>query len=276
MQENNIEDYEAKRREVSRFNLTSDIFFGKVMEDKLACQDLIQIMTGDKNLIVKESKSQYSIRNLDTHSVVLDVLAETKNNKLVCIEIHLGEDEDHIRRARFDLGCVDVNFLEKGRAYKQMPDVCMIYITKQDFLRGNRGIYRIEKMVCGTQQMAEDGVSEIFANLSVVPEDEAQASLMRFIKKSDSFFQTEDFPNLADKVTRMKEEREEIDTMCEILEEKRAEGKAEGKAEGIKIGIEIYKKLQKSASVKSILEELNVSEELVREVAREFGISVID
>ena len=225
-------DYELQRRKVQRFNLTSDLFFGKVMEDKLACQDLIRILTEDKGLTVRESKSQYSLRNLSTHSVVLDVLAETENHKLVGIEIHVEEDEDHLRRSRFDLGCIDVNFLEKGCNYEEIPDVYMIFITEKDFLGKNRGIYRVEKTAYEIHEIVEDGVCEFYVNLSVEPENEDQASLLRFIRQSDSHYQTAAFPHLADKVTRMKEEKEEVEIMCKIIEEEREEGRAEGREEG--------------------------------------------
>ena len=65
----NLEDYEEKRKKVSKFNLTSDVFFSKVIEDKEACQEVIQIFTSEL-LLVKTVKSQYSIRNIENHSVV--------------------------------------------------------------------------------------------------------------------------------------------------------------------------------------------------------------
>lgn len=100
-----LESYEEKRAKVRQFNLTSDIFFGKVMEDKAACQELIRILTKEK-LTVKEVKTQYSIRNVENHSVVLDVLAEDENGKVINVEIHPQEDEDHVKRVRYYLGSI--------------------------------------------------------------------------------------------------------------------------------------------------------------------------
>lgn len=236
-----LSDYERRRKKVQRFNLTSDLFFGKVMEDGLACQELIRILTGERGLIVRKSKSQYSLRNLETHSIVLDVLAEAENQKLIGIEIHLEEDEDHLRRSRFNLGCIDVNFLEKGSPYKEIPDVYMIYITEKDFLEGNRGIYRVEKTACEVRKIVEDGVCEFYVNLSVEPDDADQASLLHFIRQSDSHYQTSVFPHLAAKVTQMKEEKENVEIMCKIMEEERAEGRAEGEERLEKLCLNLIK-----------------------------------
>ncbi len=98
--ESQLNSYEEKRKKVSEFNLTSDVFFSKVMEDKEACRELIQILTGEM-LLVKTVKSQYSIRNIENHSVTLDVLAEGQKGRMVNVEIHTQEDEDHVRRGRY-------------------------------------------------------------------------------------------------------------------------------------------------------------------------------
>ncbi len=119
-----IKSYEEKRRHVSQLNLTSDIFFCKVMENIPACEEFIQILTG-RCLKIHEIRTQYSLRNLESHSIVLDILAEakeipdkniTKNTALsayfVNIEMQMSEDEDHIRRVRFNQSCIDVSMLE--------------------------------------------------------------------------------------------------------------------------------------------------------------------
>ena len=43
---NRMDSYEERRNKVRRFQLTSDIFFCKVLEDKEACQEVIRILLG--------------------------------------------------------------------------------------------------------------------------------------------------------------------------------------------------------------------------------------
>ena len=59
-----IETYEDKKQRVAVFNLTSDLFAGKVFEDIGACQELCRILLQDKSISIKTVKTQYVIRNL--------------------------------------------------------------------------------------------------------------------------------------------------------------------------------------------------------------------
>jgi predicted transposase/invertase (TIGR01784 family) len=221
-----IHTYEDKRKKVSQFNLTSDMFFSKVMEDPMACQEVIQIITG-VNLIVKAIKTQYSIRNLENHSVVLDVLAEEEQGRMINVEIHPQEDEDHVRRVRFHLSSIDQSFLEKGMSFNEIPDVYLIYITEKDFIGENKGIYVIQRTIQGTERTLYNGVHELYVNLKGKTDKKEQAELLAYMAKSDSNYQTYTFPNLVKRVKLLKENKEGVEIMCEIMERERAEGYAE-------------------------------------------------
>ena len=64
-----LKTYEEKRKQAGEFNLTSDLFAGKVFEDREACQELCRILLQDNKIIIKNVKTQYAIRNLENHSV---------------------------------------------------------------------------------------------------------------------------------------------------------------------------------------------------------------
>ena len=68
--------FEENRELVHSFTMFDDNFFSVVMEDEACCEEALRILTGIRDLMVIEVKTQYSIRNLGTHSVVLDILAE--------------------------------------------------------------------------------------------------------------------------------------------------------------------------------------------------------
>ena len=120
---NRMDGYEERRNKVRRFQLTSDIFFCKVLEDKEACQEVVRILLGHPSLVVKDVKTQYSIRNIENRSVVLDVLAEDTDGRMVNVEMQVSEDEDHQRRARYYQASMDMSFLEKGCPYEELPEL---------------------------------------------------------------------------------------------------------------------------------------------------------
>ena len=230
---NRMDGYEERRNKVRRFQLTSDIFFCKVLEDKEACQEVVRILLGHPSLVVKDVKTQYSIRNIENRSVVLDVLAEDTDGRMVNVEMQVSEDEDHQRRARYYQASMDMSFLEKGCPYEELPELYLIFITEKDFLNQKTGISYIDRVVRGQGTVTDNGVHEVYANLTYGCEDERIDELLRYMKKSDSDYQTEVFPNVVRKVRYLKEQKEGVEIMCRILEEERNEGIMIGMEKGI-------------------------------------------
>ena len=230
---NRMDSYEERRNKVRRFQLTSDIFFCKVLEDKEACQEVVRILLGHPSLVVKDVKTQYSIRNIENRSVVLDVLAEDTDGRMVNIEMQVSEDEDHQRRARYYQASMDMSFLEKGCPYEELPELYLIFITEKDFLNQKTGICYIDRVVRSRGTVTDNGVHEVYANLTYGCEDEKIDELLRYMKRSDCDYQTEVFPNVVRKVRYLKEQKEGVEIMCRILEEERNEGIMIGMEKGI-------------------------------------------
>ena len=258
--ESRLESYEEKRQKVSQFNLTSDIFFGKTVEDIDACQEVVQILTR-KELKIKSVKTQYSIRNVENRSVVLDVLAEDGNGCLVNVEMHPQEDEDHVRRVRYHLSSLDMSYLEKGTDFESIPEVYLIYITKKDFIGRNRGINEIIRVVDGTGTVLNNGVHELYVNFEGTADTPEQRELLDNMVHSAADYETGTFPHLAARVRLLKEKKEGIDIMCDILDRERAEGKAEGMAAGI------------AAFILDNLEEHRTEEQILAKLVKRFSLS---
>lgn len=227
-----LETYEERREKVKGFNMTSDVFFGKVLEDEAACQEVIQILLAKPDFTVRKVKAQYSIRNVENHSVTLDVLAEDVEGRLINIEMQVSEKEDHQKRVRYYQSSIDMSYLEKGVPYDQIPEVYMIFITLNDFLDQKSGIYYIERMIRNHGTVVDNGIHEVYANLQYPCGDEKMDELLAYFKNSDSSYQTATFPNVVRKVRFLKEKEEGVEIMCRILEKERSEGRREGRREG--------------------------------------------
>ena len=89
-----IGSFEQKQKLVSQFNLIHDDFFAVVMQNKPALETTLRTLLKKKDLIVTEVRIQYSIRNLVSHSVILDVLAEDSTGKLYNIEVQVKNEDD--------------------------------------------------------------------------------------------------------------------------------------------------------------------------------------
>lgn len=229
-----IETYEEKRARIREFNLTSDLFAGKVFEDLAACQELCRILMQDAGIRLKAVKTQYVIRNLVGHSVQLDVLAEETTGDMIGIELQMYSEPAPFRRTRYYMSCIDVSILEKGTEYDELPDVTILYITKTDFIGGGRGLYRMVRKARGTAGAGlGNGQHERYFNLKYPTEDKKVNELLNYLKDSDPHYRTEYFPRIVERVNFFKEQAEGVDIMCEIADRIRREGKIEGKIEAV-------------------------------------------
>lgn len=236
MEEKSVLDtYEQKRQWVRQFNLASDLFAGKVFEDLAASQELCRILMQQPGLRLKSVRTQYVIRNLESHSVQLDILAEEDSGNMICIELQMYSEDAPFRRTRYYTSCIDMNILEKGREYYELPDVTVLYITKGDFIGCKTGVYQVDRKIRDNSQAidATNGVHEKYFNLEYSSKDAEIDELLHYLKDSDPFYQTKLFPRIVERVNLYKMQKEGVDVMCEIADRIRREGKNEGKIEDI-------------------------------------------
>lgn len=229
-----LETYEQKRAMVAQFNLMDDTFFSVVMRDKAACEYLLSKLLG-MPLKVIENKTQYSVRNIESRSITLDVLAEDENGKLYDVEIQSENEYNHERRIRYYRTALDWSYLEKGVDYSKLPELFMIFISDFDPLKLKRVHYEIVQSVKDSGEQYSDGVYIHYFNTKI--EDGSELSkLMQYLKKSDAG--NTDFGALSQAVSYHKASNEGVDHMCKIMEDygeqKKNEGRIEGKPETIK------------------------------------------
>lgn len=230
-----MEDFEEMKKSVAEYHLTSDIFAGKVFEDLKASQELCRIFLQNDKLVLRNVKTQYVIRNLKKHSVELDILAEDIERNFINIEIQMYQENAPLRRSRYYLSSIDMDILEKGKPYQSLPDVTIIYLTKNDFIGDKRGCYNICRKPDGQDvtMRLENGLHEKYYNLEYPTEDMRVNELLRYFQHSDPFYETENFPAIVERVKFFKVKEEGVTIMCEIADRIRREGKIEGKIEDI-------------------------------------------
>ncbi|MDE6214529.1 MAG: PD-(D/E)XK nuclease family transposase [Lachnospiraceae bacterium] len=258
-----IETYEDQQRRIAVFNLTSDLFAGKVFEDTDACQELCRILLQNECIALKSVKTQYTIRNLENHSVELDILAEEISGNLINVELQMYKEPAPFKRTRYYLSSIDMSILEKGKPYYELPNVTVIYITHEDFIGGKRGQYIINRKTDGQKVTTclDNGQYENYFNLEYPTDDAKINELLEYLKNSDPFYQTENFPRIVERVNYFKVQKEGITIMCEIADRIRQEGLIEGKIEDIL----------------ELLEELgNIPKQLIQRINQETNSDILN
>ena len=251
-----------------KMNLISDLFSRVVFRDKEACQDLVKIILGE-GYEVTGVTSQYDITNLQFRSVVLDILAETAGEEPIHVE-YKKSNEDENKRS-----------LQKGKAYKELPDVYHIYITMNDFIGGGQTVYEIFRTVrdregtYSTQYPVENGVHELYINLEIPLDDGSELDhLLRYIKETTEENEDACFGHIVKSVKECREGEDEIMkyySSHEFFEEGKKEGREEGREEGEKTTQNsiIKKMLSMGQPLEFISECTDKPVEYIREIATE-------
>ena len=232
-----IRTREEKIAMAQKFSLMSDVFMSVALDDVDACQYVVRILTGIKDLEVKEVRSQYRISKITAHDAILDILAEDSQGQLYNLEIQRKDTVDHARRTRFYGSMIDSEYLKKGLSYDSMPDVYVIYISEKDIWKAGHTSYTVKKYFEHADLPYNDGMHVIYINAAVDDGSEI-AGLMEYFKTSDPSDMSQGA--LSERVHFLKCEEGGQSIMCEVSDRIYQEGKAEGiqlgKAEGIQLG----------------------------------------
>ena len=238
-----LQTLEEKKVFVRQFNVFDDTFFEMVAKDKDAVEDILRIIFHEPEMKIIELIPQSSVKNLYGRSVRLDTLCRMKDGRYINVEIQKADDDNHLKRTRYNASCITANASEPGENFEDVKDVYIVYISKFDVFQKGRRLYHVGRAILDFSEVTplNDGEKIIYVNgsnnVSADAEDEDVAELMEFFKNSNGL--NEKFRNLSERVDELKNEESEVLAMCKLVEdyakeyaaERRAEGRAEGRAE---------------------------------------------
>ena len=218
-----LQTLEEKKAFVKKFNVFDDTFFEMVAKDKDAVQDILRIIFHEPELEVIELISQSSVKNLYGRSVRLDALCKMKDGSYINVEIQKADDDNHLKRTRFNAACITANVSEPGEKFENVKDVYIVYISKFDVFQKGRRLYHVGRSILDYSDVTpvNDGETFIYVNGSTnviaAAEDEDVAELMEFFKNSNGM--NEKFKNLSERVDELKNEEREVLAMCKLVED---------------------------------------------------------
>jgi predicted transposase/invertase (TIGR01784 family) len=210
-----MKTFEEQKAFVSKLNVIDDIFFQKMADDKEVCEEMLQIILKNPKLKVVESQTQRYLRNMGTHSVILDLLCQDEKGNYFNVEVQKADDDNHQKRVRFNHSNIDTIFVERGIKYKDLPDVYIIFISKFAPFGEEKTIYHINRVIQETGTVVDNGVHEIYVNTAIV-DDSDISELMQYFKKSTG--ENPKFKKLSNRVHYFKETQEGVQIMCELVE----------------------------------------------------------
>ena len=216
-------------------NPIDDLMFCKMAEHKEFCEEILRVILDDDGLTVVEAIPQWQGKNLSGRSVVLDAKCVTGDGRHINIEVQKADDDNHLKRARYNASILTTNIAKTGKKFEFIPDVCIVFISKFDIFDSGLPLYHIDKVVRETGQVIEDGLTEIFVN-TVNYDGSKPARLMKLFTENDAY-SNDEFPITSELKSRLKSSEGGSMAMNEILEKLISDEKRESEKRGRKEGI---------------------------------------
>ena len=259
--------YERYKEKIKHFTIMNDIFMRNVLKETACTEYILQVVMNKKELKVIDQTLQKDYKNLQGRSAILDCVAKDAENNHFNVEIQGENDGASPKRARYHCGLLDMNLLNPGDLFDNLPETYVIFITKNDVLGYNRPISHIQRRIKETEDIFQDGQHILYVN-SKKQDDTKLGRLMHDLhcKEADKMYSN----ILATRVHQLKETEEGVNQMCQELEEIYNEGEQSGFLRGEQSGVQ-KGELKKARETTLALLEMGMSAE---QIAKAVNLSI--
>lgn len=269
--------YERYRIILQKLTLMNDVFMRNVFKKRECTEYVLQVIMNKKGLKITDQVLQKDYKNLQGRSAVLDCVARDDDGRQMNVEIQQENEGASPKRARYHSGLMDMNTLNPGQDFDELPESYVIFITRDDVLGYGLQIYHVNRKIEEVSEDFKDEAHIIYVN-SKKQDDTELGRLMHDLhckNAADMYSKI-----LADRVRELKETQKGMVIMCNELEEIYSEGIENGERRGIEKG-ELKKAREATISlakmglpVDKIAQAVNVNIDTVQEWIEE-SLSVV-
>jgi len=209
---------EEKKQIVAKFRGIDDVFFELLIDDPGVCEEFLQTVLEKPGLRIKPEtlEPQKDIKYLVNRSIRVDAYVEGKEDIIFNIEVQRSDVCNHIKRVRYNASAITVKRSEPGDDFNDVQELYIIYLTENDFLKGNKTIYHAAMTIKETGKILEDGLHEVYVNTSY-NDGSKVARLMAHFKETE--VSDPEFPELSRKMNSLKNDPKEVEKVCKIVED---------------------------------------------------------
>ena len=230
MPENGLEvRYERYKGIIKNFTLMSDIFMRNVFKQRECLEYVLQVIMEKQDLRVIDQIIQKDYKNLQGRSAIMDCVARDSEGKQFDVEIQQDNEGASPKRARYHSGLMDMNTLNPGQDFDELPESYVIFITRDDILGYDFPIYHIDRHIKEADDSFQDEAHIIYVN-SRKQEDTELGRLMHDLhcRNADEMHS----PVLAKRVHELKDTQKGVELMCHEMEKIYSEGMESGEKRG--------------------------------------------
>ena len=200
-----------------------------VFKQRECLEYVLQVIMEKQDLKVIDQIIQKDYKNLQGRSAIMDCVARDSEGKQFDVEIQQDNEGASPKRARYHSGLMDMNTLNPGQDFDELPESYVIFITRDDILGYGFPIYHIDRHIKEADDSFQDEAHIIYVN-SRKQEDTELGRLMHDLhcKNADEMHS----PVLAKRVHELKDTQKGVEPMCHEMEKIYSEGMESGEKRG--------------------------------------------
>lgn len=221
---------EENLRRLQGLRPIDDDFMRCLFKDNIPlAQMVLRIITGKEDLVIISCQTQKDMKRLaGARSICLDAYGVDSQGKRYDLEIQRADKGAEPHRARYHSSVMDVENLDAGQDFSELPDTYTIFIIEEDFYGQGKAVYPIERMNLATGKPFEDGEHILYVNGQYRGDSDIGRLMHDFgCTSADEM----NYPLLADRTRHLKENPKGASEMCKIVEEIVKEEKKEAAEE---------------------------------------------
>ena len=199
-----------------------DDFMRCLFKDNIPLAEMVlRIITGKPDLVITDCQTQKDMKRLaGARSICLDAYGTDSIGKKYDMEIQREDKGADPHRARFHSSVLDIENLDAGQEFRELPDTYTIFITEKDFYGKGEPVYLIERMNITTGKPFADGEHILYVN-GEYRGDSDIGKLMHDFNCTDAADMN--FKLMADRTRYLKENPKGVSEMCKVMEDMRKE-----------------------------------------------------
>ncbi len=128
-------------------------------------QHVLRVLTGKRDLIITSVDTQSDMKRLvGARSICLDAYGADDTGKKYDLEVQRSDKGAGVHRARYHSSAMDIDNLDAGQEFDELPDTYTIFITENDIYEKGLPFYSIERMNLATNELFNDGEHILYVN----------------------------------------------------------------------------------------------------------------
>lgn len=241
--------------------MDDDFMRGMLHDDKPLAEFILRILMNKPGFTLESFDTQVDMKRVTgARSVIFDGYGSDGNGGKIDLEVQRADKGADPHRARYNSSVMDIENLDEGQDFRELPDTYTIFITEKDFFGENKPVYSIQRINTTTGRPFADGSYILYVNGEYRGEDDI-GYLMHDFNCTDAADMH--FPQMADRTRYLKENPEGVSEMCKVMEDMRNNARNEGMILG---AISILKDdgVTEDEIIARVSKKYNVSEKYVR------------